>query len=212
MELPKENPKTPSSSDTPAQTAFAVWAKLRIDEMDAVLKSLEGKATQINADAQARAAQLVADLKKLRQDFETQFRMHATEGEAALELVRKKLEGQCEDFQRQIKTYIETAGKQVEHQEELFKEMAASQITAWREGADKLQKEAANAATAHRASIDEAIKRMKVAATEAEDRLKKVREAGSQSWPAFNSALVESRKAFDHATQVATDALKRALT
>ena len=40
------------------------WTKLRIDEMDAILASLEAKMSQVKADSKAKADQLVADLKK----------------------------------------------------------------------------------------------------------------------------------------------------
>jgi hypothetical protein len=40
------------------------WAKARIDEMDAVLISLEGKSTQITASARAAADKIVADLRQ----------------------------------------------------------------------------------------------------------------------------------------------------
>jgi hypothetical protein len=39
------------------------WAKERIDEMDAALASIETKASQLKADAKAKAEQLVTDLK-----------------------------------------------------------------------------------------------------------------------------------------------------
>jgi hypothetical protein len=38
--------------------------------------------------------------------------------------------------------------------------------------------------------------------------LKKLKEAGSESWSVLSAALAESRKAFDHANQTAWNALK----
>jgi hypothetical protein len=51
---------------------------------------------------------------------------------------------------------------------------------------------------------------MKADAAEAETRLQKLKQAGSESWSALSAALAESRKAFDRANQKAWDALKRA--
>ena len=51
---------------------------------------------------------------------------------------------------------------------------------------------------------------MKADAAEAETRLQKLKQAGSESWSALSAALTESRKAFDRANQEAWDALKRA--
>jgi hypothetical protein len=51
---------------------------------------------------------------------------------------------------------------------------------------------------------------MKAEAAEAEVRLQKLRQAGSESWTALSAALADSRMAFDHSNQKAWDAFKRA--
>jgi hypothetical protein len=83
-------------------------------------------------------------------------------------------------------------------------------VKAWREAADQLHDAAGKVAAARRADIDAALKQMKADASEAEVRLQKLKQAGSESWTGFGTALAESRKAFDRANQAAWDALKRA--
>ena len=61
-----------------------------------------------------------------------------------------------------------------------------------------------------RNDIDEALKRMKADASEAEAKFQKLTRAGTESWTALNGALAESRAAFDRANQAAWDAFKRA--
>ena len=53
-------------------------------------------------------------------------------------------------------------------------------------------------------------KQMKADAAEAEARLQKLKQAGSESSAAMSAALAGSRKAFDQGNQKAWDALKRA--
>lgn len=67
-------------------------------------------------------------------------------------------------------------------------------------------------AAARAADLDGALKQMKSDASEAEARLQKLKQAGSESWPVMSAALAESRKAFDRANQAAWDAQKRADT
>ena len=55
------------------------WAKERIDEMDAVLASLETKAGQVQADSKVKADQLIADLKKRRDEFQATAKKQAEE-------------------------------------------------------------------------------------------------------------------------------------
>ena len=61
---------------------FLNWAKERIDEMDAVLASLEAKASQEKAEAKAKADQLIADLKKRRDEFQAKVKAQAEASEA----------------------------------------------------------------------------------------------------------------------------------
>jgi hypothetical protein len=63
-------------------------------------------------------------------------------------------------------------------------------------------------AAARSADLDAALKQMKSDASEAEARLQKVKQAGSESWSVLSAALAESRKAFDQANQAAWNALR----
>ena len=83
-------------------------------------------------------------------------------------------------------------------------------MKAWREAADTLHDAAAKVAAERRADIDAAVKQMKAQASEAETRLQMLKQAGNDSWTALGAALAESRKAFDRANQVASDAFKHA--
>jgi hypothetical protein len=186
------------------------WAKERIDEMDAILASLEAKASQVQADSKVKANQLIADLQKRRDEFQATVKKQAEAGEAAWERTKTQLESRWSDFEAQAKTYIETVGKQVQQQQATFRDVAAAQVKAWREAADNLHDAAAKVTAARRADLDAAVKQMKADATEAQARLQKLKQAGSDSWTTFGAALAESRKAFDSANQAAWDALKRA--
>jgi hypothetical protein len=76
-----------------------------------------------------------------------------------------------------VKTYVETLGKQVQQQQATFRDVAAAQVKAWREAADKLHEEAAKVAAARRADVDAAVKQMKADAAQAEARLQKLKQA-----------------------------------
>jgi hypothetical protein len=189
--------------------AFLNWTKERIDEMDATLASLEAKVGQVKAELKANADQMLADMKKRRDEFQAKAKAQAQAGEAAMQASKAQLESQWHGFEAQVKTYFDTVGKQIEQQQATFRDVAAAQAKAWREAADKLHSEASKVAAAKRADVDAAVKQMKADAVEAEARLQKLKQAGSESWAAMSSALAESRKAFDQANQKAWDALKR---
>ena len=189
---------------------FLNWAKERIDEMDAALASLEAKGSQVQAESKAKADQLIADLKQRRNEFQAVAKKHAAEGEAAWQRIRAQLESQWHGFEADVKKYFDTLGKEVQQQQATFRDVAAAQVKAWREAADKLHQEGTKVAAARRADVDAAINQMKSGAAEAEARFQKLKQAGRDSWSALSAALAESRNAFDRANQQAWEALKRA--
>jgi hypothetical protein len=186
------------------------WAKERMDEMDAALASLEAKAGQVQASSRMKADQLMADMRKNRDEFQDIFKKQAEAGEAAWVRIKAELETKWNGFEADVKAYIDNFNTQVEQQQAVFKEIAAAQLKAWREAADKFPGAAAEFAAGTRADIDAAVKQMMADASEAEARLQKLRQAGTESWGALSAALKESRAAFDRANQAAWDVFKRA--
>lgn len=184
------------------------WAKERIDEMDAALASFEVKAGEAKAESKVKAEQIIADLKKRRDEFQVQLKAQAEAGEAAWARNKTELEKQWGAFEAQMKVYFESAGKQFEQQQATFKDIAAAQAKAWREAADKFREAAGKVAATHTGDFDAALKQMKSDASEAEARLQKLKQAGSESWSVLSAALAESRNAFDQANRAAWNALK----
>jgi hypothetical protein len=196
---------------TQSNTHFYVnWAKERLDEMDAILTSLEGKAAVVQADARDRANKALADLVKTRDGFRDTFKKQAEANEAAWISAMAKLEVEWNSFETELKKYLDSFGTQIEHQQAAFKLQAAAQLKAWREAADRLGSDAKVFAADRRTEIDAALKRMNVDAGAAEERLQRLSQAGAQSWSSLMAALTETRAAFDRANQAAREAFKRA--
>ena len=189
---------------------FTNWAKERLDEMDAALTSLEGKAAEVQADAKDKASKVLAELRKNRDDFRDAIRKQAGAGEAAWTSAKAKLETDWSAFETEVKKYVESYGKEFELQQATFELQAAAQLKAWREAADKLASAAGEFASERRDEIESNVKRMKADAVAAEEKLRKLNEAGNQSWSALTAALTETRAVFDRANQTAREAFKRA--
>ena len=198
----------------PSQSAthfYVNWAKERLDEMDAALTSLEGEIGGVQADARHIANNGLADLRKSRDGFRHTVKMQAEASEAAWIGAKEKLEDEWNSFDAGVRKYVESFGKQIEHQQTTFKLLAAAQLKAWGEVADKLGSDAKEFATERRAEIDAVVKRMKVDAAAAEEKIQKsLDQAGTQSWSALMATLTETRAAFDRANQAAREAFKRA--
>jgi DNA repair exonuclease SbcCD ATPase subunit len=178
--------------------------------MDATLASLEAKTSQLRLDAKTKAEQIIGSLKKRRNEFQAKAKAQAEASEAAWQAALTQLEAQWTEFEAQVRTYLESVGKEIEQQQAIFRDVAAAQVNAWREAANKFQQAATTMAAEKRTSVDTAIKQMRAEAVEADARLQGLKQAGSESWTALSGALAESRKAFDQANQKAWDAFKRA--
>jgi hypothetical protein len=95
--------------------------------------------------------------KKRRDEFQASLKAQAETAEATWARAKADLEPQWNGFEAQVKTYFESAGKQIEQQQATFKDIAAAQAKAWREAADKFRDAASQVATARRADIDAAL-------------------------------------------------------
>ncbi|MFZ0117421.1 MAG: hypothetical protein WAL15_23940, partial [Xanthobacteraceae bacterium] len=163
---------------------------------------------QMQADSKVKADQLIAELKNQRDEFQATVKKQVEASEAAWERTKAQLEPQWNSFEAQVKPYIDTVGKQIEQQKIVFRDVAAAQAKTWREAADKFNDAATKFAAERRAEIEAAVKQMRANA-EADARLQKLKQAGSESWTTLSAAMAESRKAFDRANQAAWDALKQ---
>ena len=186
------------------------WAKERIDEMDATLASLEAKLSEVQADARVKANQVLVDLGKKRDDFQSAVKKQAEAGEAVWIKAKAELEAEWSAFETEVKKYVDTFGKNIEQQQATFKLQADAQLKAWREAADKLRTAGKEFAAERRGEIEATVKRMEADAAVAEERLQKLNQAGVQSWSALMGALADTRAAFDRANQAAHEAFKRA--
>jgi hypothetical protein len=176
---------------------FANWAKERLDEMDATLTSLEGKAAEVQADARDRANKVLTDLRKNRDAFRDAIKSGANE--AAWTSAKTRLETEWSAFQADVKKYVESYGKKFELQQATFKHQAAAQLKAWCEAGDKLASAANEFTAERRGEIEANVKRMKADAVAAEEKLLKLNQAGTQSWSVLTAALTETRAVFDRA-------------
>jgi len=131
--------------------------------------------------------------------------------EAALIQAKTRLEADWRSFEADVKKYVESFGEQIGYQQTIFKRQADAQLKAWREAADKLGNDAKKFASERRDDIDAAVERMSADAVEAEKKLEKLSQAGTESWSALMSALTETRAAFDRANEAAREAFRRAV-
>lgn len=199
------------TNTTSSAQFFFDWAKARIDEMDATLKSLESKSGEMQAETRAKADQFIAALQKKRDAFDSSVKKQVEVGEAALDGAKERLETEWKAFQTETGTYLEKFGTGIEEQQAVFQSQVTAQLHAWRETADKLNAAGQAFAVDRRREIDETVARMKTDAAAAEKKLADLATVGTESWNALNAALAETRATFDRAHKAARGAFDRAV-
>jgi uncharacterized phage infection (PIP) family protein YhgE len=190
---------------------FLNWVKERIDEMDAALASLESEAGQMRADARMKAEQFIVDLRQKRDEFERSAKKQAEAGEAAWDAAKAQLDSEWKGFEAEMKKYLEAVAKDVGQLQTVFQSQGKAQINALRQTADKIHAAAAQFAAERRKDVDASVSRMRAEATAAEEKLRKLAEAKTESWPALSAALTETRAVFDRTNQAAREAFKQAV-
>jgi hypothetical protein len=184
------------------------WAKERIDEMDAILASLEGKASDVQSASRVKANQLISDLRRKRDAFRDTAAKQAEAGDAAWARTKTQLEAEWAGFENEVGNYIENFGRQAEQQQATFQLLIAAQMKSWREMADKVRDATQEFAPERRSELGATVTRMKADAAAAEEKLQKLAQAGTAPWSTLNTALTETRAAFDRANHFARDAFK----
>lgn len=187
---------------------FLDWARERIGEMDATLASLESKTGELRAESRAAANQFIASLRAQRDAFRASIEKQTQVSDAAWARTKVRLENNWTVFENQVSRYVEDIGKEVEQQQATFELLAAAQLKAWREAAEKLRVAAGQVTVERRHDIGATVQQMKADAAAAEEKLGKLARAGTEPWSALNAALAETRAAFDRASQAAWSAFK----
>ena len=190
---------------------YVNWAKERLDEMEAVLTSLESKVGEVQAEARDKAKKALADLGKTRDSFRDTVNKRAQANETAWISAKAKLEPEWNAFEAEVGKYVDTFSEQIEQQRATFRLQSAAQLKAWRAAADKLAGDTKQFTTERQAEFDAAVKHMRAEAAAAEVKLQKqMEQMGTQSRSAWMGVLTETRTAFDRANQAVREAFKRA--
>jgi len=179
------------------------WAKERIGEFDAMLTSMEGKPQSADAASRDMVAQFVSDMQRKRNEFLAFVDKQNAAGAAALTQARAQLEAQWQACESEWTKLSETLGQEASQQKATFQGPVEAQLAGWRNLLDTMQNAMSAATSERRSEVEAVLNKIKEDGTSSDTNLKKMASAGVESWRAFNTALTESRAAFDRAIEAA---------
>jgi hypothetical protein len=179
--------------------------------MDATIAVFESKMKELQADARANAEKAMAEMRARREAFSEVFEKHKAESEAVWGRAMSDMNSEWNAFEVSFRKYADLAQGQAGQMEAAWRARAEAQMKAWHEAMERLSRDAMAFAAGRKGDVDAALERMKSDAKSADEKLHRLRQAGTESWSAAKQALEESRAAFDKAAQAAHEAIKRAM-
>jgi hypothetical protein len=159
---------------------FLNWAKERIDEMDASVGIARSQGTSAESRSQGEGRSVNRRLEKAARSSSRPKPRHRLKERSHLASRKAQLESQWNGFEAQIKTYFETVGKQIEQQQTTFQDIAAAQVKAWREAADKFNDAATKSGNRKTCQHRCGGEQMKAEAAEAERTLAEIEAGGKR--------------------------------
>lgn len=122
----------------------------------------------MQTDVRDKAKKVLADLRKQRDDFRDTMKKQSEANEAASIQAKAKLATDWRLFETEVEKYVESFGKQIEHQQATFKLQADAQLKVALKRPSRYENDAKKFASERRGDIDAAVKRMTADAAEAE--------------------------------------------
>jgi hypothetical protein len=189
---------------------FTEWAITRLNEMDATVATLETKIEELQQDARMTAEKALADMRVRRDAFKMFIDQNRENSETAWKNGIAKLETDWDAFESDVEQHAEAAKESIEQYQSAFRARADAQIRAWQTSAERIRREAAQFSSAQKANVEDALEHLKQDAETQKAKLERLKAASGQTWSALNSALAESRAAFDRANETAHKAFESA--
>lgn len=191
--------------------AYTEWAKSRLDEMDATVFVLEDKVEKLEADASTKAKTALDEIRSWRNSFKARIDENLDNGEKVWADIKIHLDNDWDRFENSVQESLGAGKDDVEQCSAAFKARAEAQLKGWKTAIAGLKNEAAKLQIDSSVEVEKAIEKMKAKATDVEATLNRLKKAESQTASALNSALTESRKAFEKANKKAHKAFKDVL-
>jgi chromosome segregation ATPase len=185
--------------------AQIVWARERLDEMEATLGAVERKLSSLKAEAQAKVQRAASEMRAQRDAFKEAVNANRQAGEAAWRDLRAKLEAQWSKFETAFDNWAHATHDQVEHQKAVFSARVDAQIKALTAAVDQFNTSAKTFAAARKSEVDVAFKTAQAQVDAAKVKAEAMHQAGKEAWASVNKALADSRAAFDRASKTAHD-------
>jgi hypothetical protein len=176
---------------------LTTWAKAGLDELDAVISTMEARMATTSEEARLQAHLALLDARKWRESFRARARDLRRTVDSGAALAKADLDYAWKEFELAFGRWIGATG---EHVEELQARTEA-QLNGWARLVTQYRaKLEANADTVA-SSAKDAMRDLETVAAQQRAHMEKLQAAGTRSFGAWVEAIRESRAAFAEAVR-----------
>lgn len=188
------------------------WTKQKLDEIDAILASLEGSVATLKSEARKEADRAIARIKVARDAFKAQVDAAQAEAATAKGIADKAfatLEAEWVEVELAFQAFLTAAAGQADVVKKAIAARAEAQRKAWQGSLDAVRKAGTDAVNQARLELDAAVRRLTAEAERTQAKVGKVSTAGDESWKAMKDGLEEIRSVYDDTWKKINDALAK---
>ena len=175
-----------------------VWAKQRLDELDALISEVEKRSKDLSgsvrAEADAALARLEASRASLQQSYD-ELRAEAEALDRTAEDLQDAFDAQWVEVETAFQSLLGALADQAETARGIVAARVEAQRQAWDNSLKRLRDQAAETVDTARGELDAAINRLSEEAERFQARIGEVKDAGDTSWEAVKSGLAEAKAA-----------------
>lgn len=188
------------------------WTKQKLDEIDAILASLEDSVETLKSEARREADRAIARIQTARRAFKVKvddIRADAAAVKGTADDAYVAREAEWAEVELGFQAFLTAAAGQADVVKEALAARAEAQGKSWQSSLSAIRAAASDAIDQARGDIDAAIGRLTAETEKAQTKLGRVSAAGDESWQAIKSGLEETRSAYERTWKKITDALAK---
>lgn len=172
------------------------WAKQRLDELDAIIATVEKSTAHLKEASHKETQQALARLQQSRtriQSYADNLRNEADAARLRAGEALETIETEWLEVESTFQAFLQTASGEAQAVRDALVARAEAQRQSWEKSLKGLRDQARSAVEKAREEFDEAYRRLSDEAEKFQGRIGDARDAGDESWKAVKAGLAEVR-------------------
>ena len=192
---------------------YVVWAKQKLDEIDATLATLENSVGVLEKDARTQAERAITRIRTARDAFKAKVDTAVRSDFAAAEAITKEaqvgIEAEWTEVELAFQDFLAAAASHASIVKKALTARAEAQRQAWQSSLQAARATATEVIDQARGEADAVMRRLAAEAEKAEAKVGQVSVAGDESWKAIKGGLDEAISIYDRTWKKISDAIAK---